>query len=188
MGSRPVSSRGRSGILLNLARVIPTVLLLALACAVPPSAVAGGRPDVPTFARLRYEDVYPGVNLVFYGTERELEYDLLVAPGADPGAVALAFEGADSLRVDASGDLLIATAAGELRLRRPVIYEEGDDARRKLDGGYVVEDGRVRFHVAGRDARHALVIDPVLGYSSFLGGSGIDQGFEIGRASCRERV
>src|SRR5204863_1555567 len=83
------------------------------------------------------------------------------------------------LRVDASGDLLIATAAGELRLRRPVIYEEGDDARRKLDGGYVIDGGRVRFHVAGRDARHALVIDPVLGYSSFLGGSGIDQGFGV---------
>ena len=277
-----MSSRGQSGIVTQLARVIPTVLLLALACVVPPSAFAAGRPglgpsgplplafepnqgqadpavrflargrgyalfftgteavlvltptqpatgrralpadtpstppvvrmrlvgasptatltgleplpgrshyfvggpsrwqrDVPTFGRLRYEDVYPGVNLVFYGTERELEYDLLVAPGVDPGAVALAFDGADGLRVDESGDLLIATAAGELRLRRPVIYEEGDDARRKLDGGYVVDGGRVRFHVAGRDARHALVIDPVLGYSAFVGGSGVDQGVGI---------
>ncbi|HEY2992252.1 MAG TPA: Calx-beta domain-containing protein [Methylomirabilota bacterium] len=135
--------------------------------------------DVPTFGRLRYENVYPGVNLVFYGTERELEYDLLVAPGTDPDAVALAFEGADGLRVDEGGDLVIATAAGELRLRRPVIYEEGEDARRKLEGGYVVDGGRVRFQVAGRDARRALVIDPVLGYSSFLGGSSTDQGFGI---------
>jgi len=277
-----VSSRSRSGIVTYLARVIPTVLLLALACVVPPSAFAAGRPalgpsgplplafepnrgqadpavrflargrgyavfftdaeavlvltptqpatgrrgtpaeasstpavvrmrlvgaspapaingleplpgrshylvgarsrwqrDVPTFGRLRYEDVYPGVNLVFYGTERELEYDLLVAPGTDPDAVALAFEGADGLRVDEGGDLVIATASGELRLRRPVIYEEGEDARRKLDGGYVVDGGRVRFQIAGRDARRALVIDPVLGYSSFLGGSSTDQGLGI---------
>ena len=79
------------------------------------------RRDVPTFGRVQYRQVYPGIGLVFYGTDRELEYDFVVAPGADPGAVELAFEGADALRLDTAGDLVIATSAGDLRLRRPVM-------------------------------------------------------------------
>src|SRR6185436_1443215 len=90
---------------------------------------AGWRQSVPSFARVQYTGVYPGVSLVFYGNGRELEYDFVVAPGADPGAVALVFEGADGVRVDESGDLLLATGAGDLRLRRPVIYQEADGRR-----------------------------------------------------------
>src|SRR6185295_16437692 len=93
------------------------------------------RRDVPTFARVRYADVYPGVSLVFYGSERELEYDFIVAPGADPAAVALAFEGADALRIDDAGDLVLSTAAGELRLRRPLIYQETGGERQRVAGG-----------------------------------------------------
>ncbi|HTO11676.1 MAG TPA: Calx-beta domain-containing protein, partial [Candidatus Binatia bacterium] len=137
------------------------------------------RRDVPTFARVRYADVYPGVSLVFYGTDRQLEYDFVVAPGADPSAVTLAFDGADVLRLDDGGDLVLATAAGEVRLRRPLIYQETDGERRPVEGGYVVADGRVRFHVAAWDASRPLVIDPVLGYSTYLGGSSNDQGFGI---------
>jgi len=137
------------------------------------------RRDVPTFARVRYADVYPGVSLVFYGSERELEYDVVVAPGADPAAVALAFDGADALRIDEGGDLILATAAGELRLRRPVIYQESAGTRRPVDGGYVLDDGRVRFRVAAWDRERPLIIDPVLGYSTPLGGVSNDQGFGI---------
>ncbi len=137
------------------------------------------RRDVPTFARVHYADLYPGVSLVFYGTERELEYDFVVAPGADPAAVELAFDGADSLRLDERGDLVIATAAGDLRLRRPVIYQEADDGRRPVEGGYVLDGTRVRFRVAAWDASRPLVIDPVLGYSTYLGGSSNDQGFGV---------
>ncbi len=137
------------------------------------------RRDVPTFARVQYTEVYPGVSLVFYGNERELEYDFVVAPGADPGVVELAFDGADLLRLDASGDLAIATAGGEVRLRRPVIYQDTDAGRRTIDGGYVVEGRRVRFRLAAWDASRPLVIDPVLGYSTHLGGGASDQGFGI---------
>src|SRR5438309_5002686 len=137
------------------------------------------RRDVPTFARIRYSDVYPGVSLVFYGSERQLEYDFIVAPGADPSVVALAFDGADGLRLDEQGDLLITTAAGEVRLRRPAIYQEQDGERRPVDGGYVLDGGRVRFRVAAWDASRPLVIDPVLGYSSYLGGAAVDQGFGV---------
>jgi hypothetical protein len=137
------------------------------------------RRDVPTFGRVHYREVYPGVGLVFYGTERELEYDFIVAPGADPSVVELAFDGADSLRLDADGNLIVVSAAGELRMRRPVIYQETDGHRRPIEGGYVVRDRRVRFRVAAWDPSRPLVIDPVLGYSTYLGGTSNDQGFGI---------
>ncbi len=137
------------------------------------------RRDVPTFGRVHYADLYPGVSLVFYGTERELEYDFVVAPGADPGAVELAFDGADSLRIDASGDLVVATGAGDVRLRRPIIYQEAEGGRRPVEGGYTLEGARVRFRVAAWDASRPLIIDPVLGYSTYLGGASNDQGLGV---------
>jgi hypothetical protein len=137
------------------------------------------RRSVPAFARVRYDDVYPGVSLVFYGSERQLEYDFVVAPGADPAAIELGFEGADGVSVDGDGDLVLATGAGELRLHRPLVYQEADGERRRVDGGYVLDGGRVRFRVAAWDATRPLVIDPVLGYSTFLGGSSNDQGLGI---------
>ncbi len=137
------------------------------------------RRSVPSFARVRYNDVYPGVSLVFYGNERELEYDFIVAPGADPAAVTLAFEGADSVRMDGDGDLVLTTRVGDLRLRRPVIYQEVEGGRHPVEGGYVLDGNRVRFRVTGWDASRPLVIDPVLGYSTFLGGSSNDQGFGV---------
>lgn len=137
------------------------------------------RRGVPSFGRVRYADVYPGVDAVFYGTDRELEYDLVVAPGADPARVALAFDGVDGLRVDDAGDLVLAVAGGELRLRRPVVYQETGGARRTIDAGYVLEGDRVRFRVAAWDVSRPLVIDPVLGYSTLLGGSSNDEGLGI---------
>jgi hypothetical protein len=93
--------------------------------------------------------------------------------------VVLAFEGADGMRVDAGGDLVLPTAAGDLRLHRPVIYQDVEGTRRPIDGGYVVDGNRVRFRVAAYDAARPLVIDPVIGYSTFLGGGLSDTGFGI---------
>ena len=137
------------------------------------------RRDVPTFARVRYADVYPGISLVFYGHEGQLEYDFVVAPDADPDAVVMAFDGAQSLKIDGDGDLVIATDAGDVRMRRPLIYQEIGQERRPIEGGYVLDGDRVRFRVAGRDPHYPLIIDPVLGYSSILNGSSNDQGFGI---------
>jgi hypothetical protein len=134
------------------------------------------RTNVPTYAKVKYESVYPGVDLVYYGDGRQLEYDFVVAPGSDPKAIALAFEGADNLEVDAQGDLVLAVNGGELRLRKPLVYQEVDGRRKPIAGNYILKPrSRVGFQVAAYDTSKALVIDPVLVYSTYLGGSGVDR-------------
>ena len=101
--------------------------------------------NAPTYARVRYVDLYPGVDLVYYGRPRQLEYDFVLAPGADPDQIALAFDGADRVEIDAGGDLVLHTAAGELRQPRPIVYQDIDGARRPVVGDYVLDDeGRVQ--------------------------------------------
>jgi hypothetical protein len=135
------------------------------------------RTNVPTYANVGYPDLYPGIDLVFYGNERQLEYDFVVRPGADPTRIVLGFEGADRLEVDAQGDLLLHTGAGPVRQRKPVIYQEVTGRRVEVPGGYILKDGqRVGFEVAAYDRDRPLVIDPVLIYSTYLGGSANDEG------------
>jgi len=134
--------------------------------------VATASISAPTYARVRYGEVYPGIDLVYYGRLGELEYDFVVAPGADPGRIAMAFEGAERLEVGADGALVLRTAAGALRQSRPVVYQEVDGARRTVSADYVIDgDGRVGFRLGAYDASRRLVIDPVLSYSTYLGGS-----------------
>jgi hypothetical protein len=141
---------------------------------------AGWRTNVQTFGRVSYAQVYEGVDVVYYGNQRQLEYDFRVAPGADPRAVALQFEGADKVEVDASGDLLLSLGESVVRQPKPVIYQEVAGARREVEGGYVVaEGGRVGFSVGEYDPQLPLVIDPTIVYSTYLGGSGGDQGLHI---------
>ena len=138
------------------------------------------RTNVATYARVQYQDLYPGIDLVYYGTQRQIEYDFVVRPGADPNRIVLGFEGADRLDVDAHGDLVLHTAGGVVRQRRPLIYQEVDGVRRAIPGGYVKLDGtQVSFRVAAYDTRRPLVIDPALVYSTFLGGSAPDFGLGI---------
>jgi hypothetical protein len=130
---------------------------------------------VPGFGRVRCADVYPGIDLVYHGTEGVLEYDFVVAPGADPGRIALAVEGADSVAIDPRGDLVLETAAGTLRQHAPVAYQEVAGGRREVTGRYAVRaDGSVGFEVGAYDAASALVIDPTLSWASYLGGNGKD--------------
>ena len=138
------------------------------------------RTNIPTFARVEYKDVYPGVDLLYYGSQRQLEYDFRLAPGTDAGQVALKFEGADALEVDAGGDLLIRTKLGTVRQLKPVVYQEVGGERREVLSGYALRGGgRVGFNLGNYDASKPLIIDPVLAYSTFLGGSGIEQGNDI---------
>lgn len=126
--------------------------------------------DVPTFARVSYAGVYPGIDAVYYGNQRQLEYDFNVAPGADPAQIKLRFEGAEDLRVDEAGDLLIETAAGTVRQHKPFVYQEIAGARREIASSYKLEaDGHVGFELAAYDATEQLVIDPVLAYASYVG-------------------
>jgi hypothetical protein len=138
------------------------------------------RTNVPTYAQVQYTDVYPGIDLVYYGNQRQLEYDFVVRPGADHRQIMLGFEGADRLEVDAQGDLVLYTAAGDIRQRKPVIYQDVEGVRKAIAGGYVLTDRHlVSFRVASYDANRPLVIDPVLSYSTYLGGSGQDEAARI---------
>jgi Beta-propeller repeat len=139
------------------------------------------RSGVPTYARVEYRDLYPGVDLVYYGARQKmLEYDFVVAPGADPTAIALGFQGAERLDLEADGALAVRVGSEQVRLHKPVAYQQVGDTRRDVTAEYVLgDDGRVGFRVAAYDRGSALVIDPVVAYGTVLGGSGDDQGFGI---------
>jgi hypothetical protein len=137
-------------------------------------------PNVPTYGAVWYRDLYPGIDLVYYGRQQQLEYDFVVAPGVDPYAITLRFEGASNLAIAPSGDLRIETAAGEVVQRRPVVYQEGPDGKHEVGGRYVCAGNqRVSFRVGSYDLSRALIIDPVLRYSTYLGATGFDAGYGI---------
>jgi hypothetical protein len=136
--------------------------------------------DVPHFAQVRCENVWPGIDVRLGGRDGRLEYDFLLAPGADPETVAFDVLGADALSVDARGDLVVRAGAAEIRHQRPAVIEDGPDGPRALAGTFVLDGAaRVRFRVAGHDAARPLVIDPVQSVSVRVGGSGNDSGMSI---------
>jgi uncharacterized repeat protein (TIGR01451 family) len=135
---------------------------------------------VTRFERVEYENVYPGVNLAYYGNQRQLEYDFIVSPGADPQRIRLTFEGVHTRRIDDRGDLVLETGADPVRLQKPVVYQDIDGRRQEISGGYLVENGGdVTFQVGSYDATRPLVIDPVLVYSTYVGGTGQDFALDI---------
>jgi uncharacterized repeat protein (TIGR01451 family) len=144
---------------------------------------ANWRTNVKTYSTVWYQQVYPGIDLVFYGNQKQLEYDFRLAPGTTPDAIRLSVEGAGRTSVDeATGDLVLQAAGEEIRFHKPVVYQpEGADApRREVDGRFHVNhanhanNDQVTFEVASYDHARELVIDPVLAYSTFLGGSSED--------------
>jgi hypothetical protein len=138
------------------------------------------RTSIPTFAKVAYHEVYPGVDLVYYGNQRQLEYDWVVAPGADPAVITLAFQGNENLSLDAQGELVLHMGGGDVVEHAPVLYQDSAGGRQPVAGRYLLEaPDRVGFAVAAYDHSQALVIDPVLSYSTYLGGSGSDTGATI---------
>ena len=133
------------------------------------------RTGIPTYARVRYRNVYPGIDIVYYGRDGRLEYDFILAPGADPRRIALRFDGAYRLSLDRAGDLLLATAAGEMRQHRPELYQETNGVRRTISGRYVLSGQTVRFELGAYDRTLPLVIDPTLTWASYFGGGTTDQ-------------
>lgn len=128
---------------------------------------------IPNYSRVQYRSVYPGVDLVLYGNQGRLEYDFVVAPGADPRVIRLAFDGVDGMRIDRAGDLVVSTAAGEMRQHKPIVYQESGSLRHTIDGRYILQaHNRVAFEVGGYDARKPLIIDPVLSFATYLGSPG----------------
>src|SRR5579863_629776 len=138
------------------------------------------RTGVPSYSRVKYHEIYPGVDLIFYGNQRRLEYDFVVAPGASPKAIAFDVEGARKLHVNAHGDLVVSVPAGEVELQRPLAYQEVAGERRNVEAAYALSaNHRVAFTFAAYDSSKPLIVDPVLNYSTYLGGSGDDAGFAI---------
>jgi CSLREA domain-containing protein len=145
------------------------------------------RTNIPTYKKVEYQNLYPGIDLAYYGNEGKLEYDLIVQPGADPNHIKLAFDGTSDVKVSDSGDLLLATESGEIRLQKPLVYQIGADGHKELvAGNYFLqpidspEASRsatdVRIQLASYDVTRTLIIDPVLFYGTYLGGTGLDLG------------
>jgi hypothetical protein len=133
------------------------------------------RTNIPTFGRVQYKDAFEGIDLVFYGQDHQLEYDVVVAPGADPRAARITFDGAESLRVDRDGSLRLAVNGRELRYSQPIAYQETGGTQTSVAARYELEGRTVSFEVGEYDRSHTLVIDPTLIFSTFLGGSSYDQ-------------
>ncbi|RLJ70761.1 beta-propeller repeat-containing protein [Hydrogenivirga caldilitoris] len=141
------------------------------------------RTNIPTYGKVRYREVYEGIDLVFYGNQRRLEYDVVVKPGVDPGVVRFSYEGVKELKVNDRGELLAVLLSGrEVIQKKPYVYQEIGGKKKVIEGEYVVNregDSFVyTFRLGPYDERYALFIDPVLSYSTYLGGSS----GELGRA------
>ncbi|MBP8273159.1 MAG: SBBP repeat-containing protein [Acidobacteria bacterium] len=138
------------------------------------------RTNVPTYAAVRYRDIYQGIDLRHYSAATgELEHDLIVAPGADPRQIAMAIDGADDLRLDDAGAIVLTQGGAALRLRRPVTYQDTPAGRRVIPSAYQVAGGRIGITLGEYDASLTLVIDPILVYSTYLGGSSTDDGYAL---------
>ena len=137
--------------------------------------------DVPSYGRVKYSGIYPGVDLEFYGNQRHLEYDFTVAPGANPKVISLKIDGAQKLAINSHGDLILHTADGDSKFQKPFVYQMTGAKRRKVAGNYALASGnRVTFTIAKYDQSLPLVIDPLfhplLTYSTFLGGTSDESG------------
>ncbi|MGE3465591.1 MAG: beta strand repeat-containing protein [Pyrinomonadaceae bacterium] len=153
------------------------------------------RTDIPNYGQVRIADVYQGIDTVWYGRENGgVQYDFVVAPNADPGQIKWEVKGAQSVELDAEGSLIIKTEYGDIKQNKPYTYQEIDGLRQEIESRFVLEtettgirDPRsaiVKFYLGGYDPSKPLVIDPsvnlsTLGFSTFLGGTGSEQGHAI---------
>ncbi|HEX2270283.1 MAG TPA: SBBP repeat-containing protein, partial [Pyrinomonadaceae bacterium] len=136
--------------------------------------------DVPTYKKALFKNVYPGIDVVYYGKQHELEYDFIVAAGANPKLIRFTVEGADKTILDKSGSLRLSLNHGEVSLNKPVIYQVDEEgSHREIKGEYVIKGNEIRFKLAQFDSSRPLIIDPVLSYSTMLGSSSNDTAFGI---------
>jgi hypothetical protein len=139
------------------------------------------RSNVPNYSAIVYEDIYPGIDLKYYCNGKQMEYDFIVSPGSEPGQICVRYDGAKSLSVNDAGELVVETEWGEVIEQRPVAYQMSDGDRVSLASEYVLK-GDKAFGFAlpdGYDAHLPLVIDPTLAYSTYLGGSNDEYGYDI---------
>jgi hypothetical protein len=134
---------------------------------------ANWKTGVPTFEKVKYTDVYPGVNLIYYGSHQRLEFDFEVAPGGDARQIQLRFDGAHKLNLDAEGNLTIVAGSGAISFHKPIVYQiAADNSRQPIAGSFQIFSRKtVGFSLGGYNHAKTLVIDPILNYSTYLGGS-----------------
>ncbi len=138
------------------------------------------RTNVPHYGRVQYHNVWPGVDVAYYGNQRNLEYDFVVSPGADLSHIRLKFVGVQGMYLNRDGDLRLKLPGGQLLAKLPNVYQQTSVGRKQVLGHYqILANGEVSFGVDAYDRSSALVIDPVLVYSTYLGGSGNDVGLGI---------
>lgn len=136
--------------------------------------------DVPIYREILYKDLYNGIDLKIYGTNNRMEYDFIVSPGADPGDIAIECEGVDGLKIDEKGDLLIETSLGNIRHLKPLIYQKIKGERHTVKGSFRLTKNTFAFDIKNYNKDYPLIIDPLtMTYSTFLGGSELDQGESI---------
>ncbi len=136
--------------------------------------------NVAQYARISRRDAYPGVNMAFYGVQKQLEFDFIVAPGASPAAIRLGVTGANRIATDPSGNLILASSAGNVLLHKPVAYQKKDGARQPVEARFVLRaKNQVSFELGNYDRGRELVIDPSVSYATYLGGTGEDDGNAI---------
>lgn len=144
--------------------------------------------NVPTYAKVRYKNVYPGIDLVYYGNHRQLEYDFEIQPNANPRQIEFAIQGASQIEVDGNGDLVLTTGTGDaLHFQSPLVFQVSNGQRVEVSGGYVVKDKtHIGFQLGGYDPSKPLVVDPVLVYSTYMGGAGYTQpnGIVVDSSGC----
>jgi hypothetical protein len=138
------------------------------------------RTNIPSYGRIRYAQVYPGIDMVYHGNQRQLEYDFVVAPGRNPNVIQMAFGGVKNFEIDRLGDLVLHASQGDIRQSKPFAYQERNGVKEEVVVDYVSTGlGRVGFQLGTYDPTKPVVIDPVLAYSTYLGGSGFDQGYAV---------
>jgi hypothetical protein len=147
--------------------------------------ITGNRPDawitdIPAFGAVECQGLYDGIDVVFYGNQRQLEYDMVLSPGASPASIALHIEGVEDFTISEDGDLTMKTEVGFVSMKQPVIYQEMGGHRRRINGKYVIlDDETIGFRVEEYDRSKPLTIDPVLSYSTFLGGTAADSATQL---------
>ena len=137
------------------------------------------RPDLPTYRRVVYRDLYPATDLVFHGSQGRAEFDFVLRPGATPRAIGLDVKGADRVTLEGA-DVVVHAGDEIIRLHEPVVYQEGAAGRERVNGRFTVKGRRIGFQVAAYDRTRPLVIDPVVSYATYLGGAGDQTGAGIG--------
>ncbi|HKG60735.1 MAG TPA: SBBP repeat-containing protein [Pyrinomonadaceae bacterium] len=138
------------------------------------------RTNIPHYAKARFNQVYRGIDVVYYGDAAHLKYDIVIAPGADPNVIKIKYAGTDALKVDRDGNLVFDINGGKIVQPKPLVYQSLDDKRHYVAGSYVIQNkNQIGFRLGSYDKSRSLVIDPALVFGTYLGGGGIEEGTAV---------